>query len=81
LQQVLDKVASPQDTPSLIAWLDVVWSLAVLSRVTSALVASVLDPEFIAKLEAANSLSVAAKLKLLNINAVAKLELQGYKGW
>lgn len=39
------------DSPKLSAWLDIVWSLVVLNRATSEHIASVLEPEFIEKLQ------------------------------
>lgn len=79
-QRVCVRLATPQDVPSIPAWLDVVWSLAVIGRASPELVASVLDAQFVAKLGAAESLGVPAKLKLLNVNAVAKLEMKEYSG-
>lgn len=73
-----------QDMPNPSLWLDVVWSLVVLDRATPQHVASVLDPEFYMKLtvntDKNQSVNVASKLKLLNINAAAQLAASGYEG-
>ncbi|PSN58393.1 hypothetical protein C0J52_02817 [Blattella germanica] len=81
---ILPHVTS-QDAPTPAAWLDIVWALIVLEQVTPKHVTSVLDPEFHSKLLVNNNaenlgISVASKLKLLNINAAAQLNLPGYKG-
>jgi len=73
-----------QDMPNPSVWLDVVWSLVVLDRATPQHVASVLDPDFYMKLtvnaDKNQSVLVASKLKLLNINAAAQLTVSGYEG-
>ncbi|XP_042866477.1 FAST kinase domain-containing protein 4-like isoform X2 [Penaeus japonicus] len=63
------------------AWLDVVWSLAVLGKATEEHISSVLNPSFVSKIpSAAQHQRTGIKLKLLNINAVAKLNMPAYKG-
>ncbi|XP_021708153.1 protein TBRG4 isoform X2 [Aedes aegypti] len=59
-------------------WLNTVWSLAALNCVTPQHIASVLNPTFIGTLEndRTGELSPATKMKLLNLNACAKLELE-----
>ncbi|KAJ9598378.1 hypothetical protein L9F63_010900 [Diploptera punctata] len=75
---------SSKDVPHPAAWLDIVWSLVVLDKASSKHIASVLDSEFHNKLITNNGenngISIASKLKLLNINAAAQLILPGYKG-
>lgn len=58
-------------------WLNTVWSLAALNCATSQQLVSVLNPNFIGALENERNgeLSPAMKMKLLNLNAYAKLEL------
>lgn len=63
------------------AWLDVVWSLSVLGKATEEHIASVLNPSFVSKIpSAAQHQRTGIKLKLLNINAVARLSMPAYKG-
>ncbi|XP_047472466.1 FAST kinase domain-containing protein 4-like isoform X2 [Penaeus chinensis] len=63
------------------AWLDVVWSLSVLGKATEEHIASVLNPSFVSKIpSAAQHQRTGIKLKLLNINAVARLNMPTYKG-
>jgi len=50
-------------------WLDVVWSLCVLNKVSSQQLASVLDPNFYNQIF--NKRNVGMTLKLLNVNAYA----------
>uniref|UniRef100_A0A0A9WMB6 Protein TBRG4 n=2 Tax=Lygus hesperus TaxID=30085 RepID=A0A0A9WMB6_LYGHE len=79
------KVVSPllnsKETPSCNAWLDVVWSLAVVDYVQGEHLQSVLNPDFVEKLNSlsASSSNFAWKKKLLNLNGVAK-HMHGYKG-
>ncbi|XP_044019659.1 FAST kinase domain-containing protein 4-like isoform X1 [Aphidius gifuensis] len=61
-------------------WLDVVWSLTILNRVTSEKISSVLDENFHIKLADPTNIPLAKKHKLLNINAYAKSLLDNYKG-
>ncbi|XP_064097833.1 FAST kinase domain-containing protein 4-like isoform X2 [Macrobrachium nipponense] len=78
------KIISKLDNSSIsreTVWLDVVWSLALLGRATNDHIASVLDPSFASKTRSvAQHLRMGIKLKLLNINAVAKLMMQSYNG-
>lgn len=62
-------------------WLNTVWSLAVLNCVSAHHLSSVLNPTFIATLENDQNgeLSPAIKMKLLNLNACARLELESDK--
>lgn len=62
-------------------WLNTVWSLAVLNCVSAHHLSSVLNPTFIATLENEQNgeLSPAIKMKLLNLNACARLELESDK--
>ncbi|XP_042225535.1 FAST kinase domain-containing protein 4-like [Homarus americanus] len=63
------------------AWLDVVWSLCVLDRATEEHISSVLEPSFVSNIPSADQhLRMGIKLKLLNINAVAKLKMASYNG-
>ncbi|KAL0117473.1 hypothetical protein PUN28_010355 [Cardiocondyla obscurior] len=71
--------ASPLET-TLIEWLDIVWSLAVLDAVKSQHVKSVLEPTFLEKLNNSNLLNISKILKILNINAVAQFVLKDYEG-
>lgn len=64
--------------PSDATWLDVVWSLVVLRQATANHVSSVLKPELYKKLLGLPTFG--HKLKILNINAYAEQELEGYKG-
>ncbi|KAF6206514.1 hypothetical protein GE061_017747 [Apolygus lucorum] len=79
------KVVSPllnvKETPSCNAWLDIVWSLSAVDNVQAEHLQSVLNPDFVEKLNSlsASSSNFAWKKKLLNINGVAK-HTQGYKG-
>uniref|UniRef100_A0A1B6CQU6 RAP domain-containing protein n=1 Tax=Clastoptera arizonana TaxID=38151 RepID=A0A1B6CQU6_9HEMI len=63
-------------------WLDVVWSLVILSQANHEHVASVLSPKFLEKLSTTNQgdLTMGCRLKLLNINGAAKLKIKDYKG-
>lgn len=61
-------------------WLDIVWSLTILNRVTPEKISSVLDEKFHLKLADPTTIPLAKKHKLLNINAYAKLLLDNYKG-
>ncbi|KAK8735770.1 hypothetical protein OTU49_005307 [Cherax quadricarinatus] len=62
-------------------WLDVVWSLSVLGRATGWHISSVLHPDFVKNLPGAEEhLWIGVKPKLLNINAVAQLNMPSYKG-
>lgn len=81
----LFKAVIPKLTPVTIsketAWLDVVWSLSVLGKATEEHIASVLKPSFVSKIpSAAQHQRTGIKLKLLNINAVARLNKPTYKG-
>uniref|UniRef100_A0A1B6GDU3 RAP domain-containing protein n=1 Tax=Cuerna arida TaxID=1464854 RepID=A0A1B6GDU3_9HEMI len=69
-------IPNPQD------WLDLVWALNVLNKETPDQVASVLSSEFLDKIRTINAgvLTVSTKLKLLNINGVARLRLRDYTG-
>lgn len=62
-------------------WLNTVWSLAALNCISSKHLASVLNPSFIGSLEndQNGNLSPATKMKLLNLNACARLELNRNK--
>ena len=55
-------------------WLDTVWSITILGRATPHHLQSVLTPAF------HTSTSTQATLKLLNINAAAKLLYPDYQG-
>lgn len=75
----------PKLTPSSFikktGWLDVVWSLSLLGRATNEHIASVLDPSFVSNIRSADQhLRMGIKLKLLNINAVAQLNIPSYSG-
>lgn len=61
-------------------WLDLVWSLVILNRVTHQQISSVLNEKFIQKLSSSQKLPISKQLKLLNINAAASLIVQDYKG-
>ncbi|KAK7079787.1 hypothetical protein SK128_021714 [Halocaridina rubra] len=62
-------------------WLDVVWSLSILGRATTNHIASVLNPSFVSKTNsAAQHLRMGIKLKLLNVNTVARLMMPMYSG-
>lgn len=62
-------------------WLDVVWSLALLGRTTNEHIASVMNPSFVSNIRSADQhLRMGIKLKLLNINAVAQLNMPSYGG-
>lgn len=64
-------------------WLDSVWSLVILGRATPEHYASVLSEKFINQLTSFDieDMSVATKLKLLNINGAARLRAKDtYKG-
>lgn len=62
-------------------WLNTVWSLAALNCVSDHHLASVLNPTFVGTLENERNgeLSPASKMKLLNLNACARLELDPKK--
>ncbi|KAK3875129.1 hypothetical protein Pcinc_019982 [Petrolisthes cinctipes] len=63
------------------AWLDVVWSLTVLGRVSSEQIESVLHPSFVSSIPLIEQhLRLGVRLKLLNINAAAQLLLHSYSG-
>ncbi|XP_012523455.1 FAST kinase domain-containing protein 4 [Monomorium pharaonis] len=70
---------SPFQT-SLVEWLDIVWSLAVLDAAKPQHVKYILDPTFLKKLITSSKLNIARKLKILNINAVAQFILKDYEG-
>ncbi|XP_015120725.1 FAST kinase domain-containing protein 4 [Diachasma alloeum] len=61
-------------------WVDVVWSLVVLDRVSNKQVESTLNSKFIATLTDGVDIPAAKKHKLLNINAAAKYLLKDYSG-
>ncbi|XP_075231980.1 FAST kinase domain-containing protein 4 [Lycorma delicatula] len=63
-------------------WLDVVWSLVVLKKATNNHISSVLNKEFIHRLASSqlDDISTISKVKLLNINAAAKLISTDYTG-
>ena len=62
-------------------WLDLVWSLALLGQASPAHFQSVLCPAFAARLtDGAATLSVGPALKLLNVNAAARLLTPDYPG-
>ncbi|CAH0552712.1 unnamed protein product [Brassicogethes aeneus] len=61
-------------------WLDIVWSLVLLNQATIEHISSVLNESFIKLIEEENTLSLSAKLKLLNINGHARVVVPNYKG-
>eukprot|EP00092_Neocalanus_flemingeri_P004491 GFUD01004831.1.p1 GENE.GFUD01004831.1~~GFUD01004831.1.p1 ORF type:complete len:656 (+),score=214.52 GFUD01004831.1:71-2038(+) len=62
-------------------WLDTVWSLTLLGRVTPLHLESVLSPAFhTSLLYNTSNKTVGSTLKLLNINAAAKLLYPAYQG-
>ncbi|CAH1994448.1 unnamed protein product [Acanthoscelides obtectus] len=63
-------------------WLEVIWSLVLLNRATEEHVSGVLNNSFIQELmmKGSGSLSISAKLKLLNIDGAAEFMLKGYSG-
>lgn len=62
-------------------WLEYVWSLSLLRRVTNDQVASVLNKSFISSITGTSEhLPNALQLKLQNINAVAHLNMDSYDG-
>ncbi|XP_066945857.1 FAST kinase domain-containing protein 4 isoform X1 [Macrobrachium rosenbergii] len=83
-ENLFTKIISKLDNSSIsreTVWLDVVWSLALLGRATNDHISSVLHPSFASKTRSvAQHLRMGIKLKLLNINAVAKLMMPSYNG-
>ncbi|KAJ8969212.1 hypothetical protein NQ317_012383, partial [Molorchus minor] len=67
-----------------IVWLEIVWSLILLNQATAEHISSVLSQEFLDKLEAilllTGNLLIPTKLKLLNIEGVARYLLKEYNG-
>ncbi|KAJ8672785.1 hypothetical protein QAD02_004045 [Eretmocerus hayati] len=61
-------------------WLDVVWALTILNKVTLQHFESVLNSDFVNRLTDLQQLSTSKSLKLLNINAAARLFVPNYKG-
>ncbi|KAF2900520.1 hypothetical protein ILUMI_05669 [Ignelater luminosus] len=61
-------------------WLDIVWSLVVLNQATPEHISSVLDDSFVKKIEEDAALTIASKLKLLNINSACELLMKNYNG-
>ncbi|XP_054484511.2 FAST kinase domain-containing protein 4 [Agelaius phoeniceus] len=60
---------------------DVVWSLCVLQQPRAPHLSQVLSPEFQARLQGDSSpRAQSSRLKLLHINATARLEVLGYEG-
>lgn len=83
--EALFKVVIPNLNPSSVSretvWLDIVWSLSLLGRATNDHVSSVLNPSFVSKTTSvAQHLHMGIKLKLLNINSVARLMMPSYEG-
>ncbi|XP_063906991.1 FAST kinase domain-containing protein 4 [Zophobas morio] len=60
-------------------WLNYVWALVVFNQASPSHLSSVLAPDFVSKFEGAAPSKTAGKLKLLNINASAKL-MKNYEG-
>lgn len=72
---------NPSSVTKKTAWLDVVWSLTVLGRVSSEHIATVLHPSFVSSIPLIEQhLRLGVRLKLLNLNAAAKLLLPSYSG-
>ncbi|XP_064644341.1 FAST kinase domain-containing protein 4-like isoform X2 [Lineus longissimus] len=62
-------------------WLDVVWSAAILNRLSSEMAESVLTPEFYSGFSELDSFRAApCHLKLANISALVKCDLPNYSG-
>ncbi|XP_068216254.1 FAST kinase domain-containing protein 4 isoform X2 [Palaemon carinicauda] len=84
VESLFPKIVSKLDNSSIAretVWLDVVWSLALLGRATNDHVSSVLHPSFVSKTRSvAQHLRMGIKLKLLNINAVARFLMPSYDG-
>ncbi|XP_013793019.1 protein TBRG4-like [Limulus polyphemus] len=65
-----------KNIPDSAVWLDIVWSLAILGRATESHLRSVLSPSFYQPLIGMGTFrSYSSKMKLLNLNAVATLEI------
>ncbi|XP_076336500.1 FAST kinase domain-containing protein 4 isoform X2 [Tachypleus tridentatus] len=65
-----------KNIPDSAVWLDIVWSLAILGRATESHLRSVLSPVFYQPLIGMGTFhSYSCKLKLLNLNTVAMLEI------
>ncbi|XP_012283739.1 protein TBRG4 isoform X2 [Orussus abietinus] len=61
-------------------WLDIVWSAAILEQVTEEQVSSVLNKQYIERLEVSRGVAVPKKFKLLQVNAYAQLIMKNYQG-
>ncbi|GLH05124.1 Uncharacterized protein GBIM_10735 [Gryllus bimaculatus] len=82
LYKIILPALESSSVPPLV-WLDVVWALSVLNVVDNKNLQSVLVPEFLEKLSHTGyitNIPAPARLKLLNINAVAELVVKDYKG-
>ncbi|KAL5009662.1 hypothetical protein ScPMuIL_011967 [Solemya velum] len=81
LEKLVDASLKENDPAS---WLDVVWSLGILSGVDEQRLSSVLDPKFVDALPAIFEKDthrlLASHVKVLNLEAVANLDIHDYTG-
>lgn len=61
-------------------WLDAVWALLVLNRITNEHASSILTDTFVKQFEADSKSNFGSKLKLLNIDSACDLLIKGYNG-
>jgi len=81
LQHISQNLAQEPDQPDYV-WVDTVWSLTLLGLATNQQLESVLSQTFYTNLiyDANNARTTQASLKLLNINAAARLLYPDYTG-
>uniref|UniRef100_U5EU15 RAP domain-containing protein n=1 Tax=Corethrella appendiculata TaxID=1370023 RepID=U5EU15_9DIPT len=80
--RILSQNVVENDLKKSIDWLNHIWSLVVLDLATEKQINSVLNSQFIEKLEREKigKITPTIKMKLLNINAAANLFFPNYKG-
>ncbi|XP_046435074.1 FAST kinase domain-containing protein 4 isoform X1 [Neodiprion virginianus] len=80
LQKAFIKPLKETDVSASEVWLDVVWATVILGIADPVQVACTLDSVFIQKLTDLQCLTMPRKVKLLNVNAAAKLLIPNYTG-
>lgn len=61
-------------------WLDLIWSLTLLNRVTPALISTILSKDFISKIPVENGHDTSDRLKIINIDAAVEHLIPNYVG-
>lgn len=82
LYQIFKPAVNELEVEDYSTWVNVVWSLIVLEQYEEKAIDSVLNPNFISKLNfTTDNKDIVLKLKLLNINGAAKQMGSKYKGY